>query len=283
MKVRIISYMGDGQDIQRSRLEWHNKQLDWLLARGLDVTIFDQGYKEGWYRSDPSITYARYHGPLLRPGPARNCLLEDFYAGDEDWTVMADNDSVLIDQMDGHSIFSLVPQIQENIYIISPINGALRGYPWRAKPDFFSDFLVLERHVELKGSFWFLRKPPEPIWFNDLDICEDGDFVYQFVRKGLGSFYCQNIALREFASGPSSSTLFTPKQRKALLDVAKEKLAATHDCMRFANGRLNKRGFIDKFWQGPSGHIIEKQMLGFAPSHKKLFSEGHTLTLLKQT
>lgn len=261
MKVRIISYMGDGEAMQRNRLAWHNKQLDWLLERGLEVAVFDQGYQQNWYRSDRAITYARYHGPVLRPGPARNHLLEEFYSGDEAWTVMADNDSILLDEMDGHSVFNLVPQIQDNIFIISPINGALRGYPWRAKPDFHSDFLVLERHVELKGSFWFLRKPPEPIWFNDIEICEDGDFVYQFIRQGLGSFCCQNIALREFASAAASSTLYKPNERKALLDLSKSQLAAKYDGMRFENGRLQKRDFIGKFWQGPNGHIIDKQAL----------------------
>ena len=99
MKARIISYMGEGEALQRKRLAWHNQQLDWLLERGLEIVVFDQGYRENWYRADPAITYARYKGPLLRPGPARNPLLEDFYASGETWTVMADNDAILLDQM----------------------------------------------------------------------------------------------------------------------------------------------------------------------------------------
>ena len=258
MKARIISYMGDGSALQQKRLAWHNRQLDWLLARGLEVVVFDQDYKESWYRSDPAITYARYKGPLLRPGPARNELLRDFYASGETWTVMADNDSVLVDEMDGHAIFSLLPEVADNIYIFSPINGAIRGYPWKAKPDFFADFLVFERLVDLKGSFWFLRKPPDPIWFHDMEIGEDGDFVYQFVQQGLGTFQCHNIALREFAAYEGSSTLYDMETRKTVHAKAKAFFAGTFPGMRYENGRLNKHAFIARFWQGPRGHTIEK-------------------------
>jgi len=258
MKVRIISYMGEGEALQQKRLDWHNRQLDWMLERGLEVVVFDQGYKDNWYRSDSAITYARYNGPLLRPGPARNCLLEEFYASDEAWTVMADNDSVLIDEMDGHAIFDLLPQIGDNIYIFSPINGAIRGYPWKAKPDFFADFLLFERLVDLKGSFWFLRKPPDPIWFRDMEIGEDADFVYQFVQHGMGAFQCHNIALREFAAYDGSSTLYDMDYRREVHVKAKEFFANTYPGMRFESGRLNKREFIAKFWQGPKGHVIEK-------------------------
>lgn len=258
MKARVISYMGDIGALQQKRLALHNRQLDWLLARGLEILVFDQGYQESWYRSDPGITYARYKGPLLRPGPARNELLKEFYASSETWTVMADNDSVLVDERDGHTIFGLLPQVADNIHIFSPVNGAIRGYPWKAKPDFFADFLVFERHVELKGSFWFLRNPPEPLWFRDMEIAEDGDFVFQAVMAGLGVFQCHNIALNEFAAYEGSSTLYDMETRKTVHAKAKAFFAETYPGMRFANGRLNKREFIARFWQGPHGHTIEK-------------------------
>ncbi len=256
MKARIISYMGEGEELQRKRLAWHNQQLDWLLERGLEVVVFDQGYRENWYRGDSTITYARYKGPLLRPGPARNPLLEDFYASDETWAVMADNDAVLLGEADHRTIFDLLPQVADNIYIFSPVDGAVRGYPWRLKPDFFSDFLVFERHVELKGSFWFFRKPPQPIWFQDFTVGEDGDFVFQAVMAGLGVFQCHNIGLHEFAS--QTSTLFDMETRKRAHAEVKAHFAATYPGMRYANGRLNKHEFITRFWQGPRGHTVEK-------------------------
>lgn len=260
MKARIISYMGEGETLQRKRLDCHNRQLDWLLERGLEIVVFDQGYKENWYRSDSHIAYGRYKGPVLRPGPARNPLLDDFYAREEEtWTVMADNDAVLLDEMDGRAIFDLLPGIADNIHLFSPVNGALRGYPWKAKPDFYADFLVFERYVELKGSFWFLRKPPEPLWFRDIAAGEDGDFAFQVVMAGLGVFQCHNIALNEFAM--QTSTLFDMERRKALHAASKASFAETYPGMRYENGRLNKRDFISRFWQGPRGHTIEKALL----------------------
>ena len=262
MKARIISYMGEGETLQGKRLAWHNRQLDWLLERGLEIVVFDQGYKENWYRSDSHIAYGRYKGPLLRPGPARNPLLDDFYARDEEtWTVMADNDSILLDEMDGQTIFDLLPGLADNIHLFSPVNGAIRGYPWKAKPDFYADFLVFERLVDLKGSFWFLRKPSEPIWFRDMEIGEDADFVYQLVQQGYGTFQCHNIALREFAAYDGSSTLYDMEYRKAVHAKTKAFLAETYPGMRYENGRLNKRDFINRFWQGPRGHTIEKALL----------------------
>lgn len=256
MKARIISYMGEGEELQRKRLAWHNQQLDWLLERGLEVVVFDQGYREDWYRSDPAITYARYKGPLLRPGPARNPLLEDFYASGETWTVMADNDAILLDQMDGHAIFGLLPKVAENIHIFSPINGAVRGYPWKDEPAFFEHYLVFERHVELKGSFWFLRQPPTPLWFRDMMIGEDGDFVFQAVMAGLGVFQCHNIALREFAG--QASTLFDIETRKRVHAEGKAFFADTYPGMRFEKGKLHKKDFITRYWQGPRSHTIAK-------------------------
>jgi hypothetical protein len=40
---------------------------------------------------------------------------------------MADNDSILLDEMDGQTIFDQLPGIADNIHLFSPINGAIRG------------------------------------------------------------------------------------------------------------------------------------------------------------
>jgi len=225
----IISYLGEGK-VRETRLEHHNRQIDWLLKNKPDmpIHILAQHYKETEYRNEDNIDYTiipKDHD-VLRPGPARNVLLRDYYDSDYDMCIFLDNDSVLYDtkehHMEGGKIFETLENVWDNKLIRECVDLFVPIVPrwepfskmYRENKEMIDNNLVFRRTGILKTSLWFFKNISKHknmrIYFDEsFDEIEDGEFIMAAVAEGLGTYKCMNIVLNEFAGGPENSTLFS--------------------------------------------------------------------------
>lgn len=225
----IISYLGKGK-VRETRLVHHNKQIDWLLKNksDLDINILAQHYEEGEYRTESNIHYTiipKDHD-ILRPGPARNVLLEEYYDSDYDMCIFLDNDSILYDtkdhHMEGGKIFESLEKIwdddlmQDHVDLFTPIVPRWEPFTkmYKENKELIDSALVFKRTGILKTSLWFFKNVAKhkdmKLFFDEsFDEIEDGEFIMAAVAAGLGTYKCMNIVLNEFSGGPENSTLFS--------------------------------------------------------------------------
>lgn len=89
MFIGIISYLPDDITIRQKRLQAHKKQIDNLQKFNLPIYVVAQNYKQNEYIK--GVNYI-YMGAKLGPSGARNLLLKQFYATNQDFMWMLDDD-----------------------------------------------------------------------------------------------------------------------------------------------------------------------------------------------
>lgn len=222
-RARIISWMGKASVLEK-RLKAHNRQIDWLLERGIKPLVFAQEWQDQWYRSD--VDYIKWSGPRLLPGAARNHLLEEFYSTDENFSIFADDDSILYDDVqhcDGKEFISIFNNIE-----ISELNNIDTFLPISPRQTPFSEmfsqnenklkkFLWFKLAHRAKGSFFVLRNMKKfynKEYYIDHELFqkpdgtmvggEDNHFNLTLLRDGYGCYELQNILLNELAGNDST-------------------------------------------------------------------------------
>lgn len=163
-------------------------------------------------------------------GEGRNHMLDDFYASDRQWIVMADDDITL------YTHRYLTAKWLDNVEL------------WQQQDDvdYFSLNSNNETHRQMMKSWWdtaefnqqfvykrdftptkihIFRKPPKKLYFEKWYGYEDYDFAFQFLQQGLRVARLLNVFLRE--QGFDKSSLFKDHQhRKECYAEAKKHLVA---------------------------------------------------------
>lgn len=220
----IINWFGTDDKIKSARRKYHTNQIDWLVEKGLDATIFPQEYEQSDY--DVRVKYIEHsYNHVLFPGEARNELLNIFYDSDEDYAIFADSDSILwnddkhLDSKDFIDIFNNIPMKElSDIDLIVPVapNEEPFNSFWNDNRELVANNLVFERKPCIKGSLFILKNLNKhyrtKLFFDTENFAkiendqrkmiagEDNDFSLNLLKNGFGSYVCRNIVLKEFAS-----------------------------------------------------------------------------------
>jgi len=218
----IISWFGSGDKVQK-RIEIHDRQLQWAFDNDLTPVVFAQNYIDKQYRDN--VEYIKYSGDVLLPGEARNKLLEHFYASDEDYAIVADNDCYLYKGAKYGANDTFVETFRNipfsnltYIDMFTPLDPSLKPFTkelaenklsdetsWRFTPAFIAQGIFvlknLKKHhgVEIYFDDAFI-KPDRSIL-----ACEDQDFPINLIHHGFGSFILNNIIKKEEAASSNST------------------------------------------------------------------------------
>lgn len=223
--VGIISYFGHTPETRKVRRKIHNFQLRWFKNQGFskeEVYVASQYYQPNEYKK----SYATYldcafPNAKLKPGAARNFLLERFYKTDADWFILADNDSVLDFRDDtrhkGNIIQWLKENDQEEVQCFVPVapnvpgQGAWKDY-FKSKSDKLDNNWIFERG-KTKTSFMFLKNLKKHYGFEQyfdegekFQSGEDWAFGIDLQIKGYRAMWCRNMILREMGGMKHAGT-----------------------------------------------------------------------------
>lgn len=215
-KIYIISWLGRDDAMRAKRLAYHQRQLEWVHKQGLQPVVLAQDYELD--ELQPNVDY-RHHSKML-PGFARDILLKEFYASDDDYAIFADDDAVLHEgqqhalSRDFVELFNSVPMDKlTDIDCFVPLNPARVPFnkTYNSDPTLYKNNFVFARTVALKGSFFVvknLRKyHNKEIYFDQQYFQQpdgkmiggaDIDFGLQILNNNLGLYCLTNTVLKEF-------------------------------------------------------------------------------------
>lgn len=296
--INIISYFGEDPILREKRKSYHEKQLDWAIAKGYDIYINAMCYEENEYRDHESITYIR--NDRMDAGPARNLLLDRFYKSDDDVGLFLDNDTILYPYYDHETIFTLLEDdlkqfINKNVFCfnpayprIDPIHGP-NGMEKVSGSLVQKDSVLAERlktemdfklHYMLQTACMFIINPAKyakgKTFFMDPNFIhkEDNDFGYQFMSSGLGVYKTYNIVMNELGMNNSvmlegSNPALSEQQERKRRDIqAMLQLGSKWNEESSKTEPLNKANFKKRmsFTLGTGTTVIRK-----TPSDEGMF------------
>jgi hypothetical protein len=255
-KIYIISWFGKDIKLRKKRKEYHTKQIDWALSKGLEVIVFAQEYEDSDY--DSRVIYVKnYTTQVVFPSHARNYLLGDFYSTEDEYAMFADNDSILwnddnhLDSRDFIDIFNKIPLTELNdidMFVpIAPNEEPFNSF-WKKNADRVANNLVFERKACCKGSLFVLRNMNKAFGVAPcFDVenfqkdgamigGEDNDFSLGLLNNGFGCYSCKNIVLHELAS--ISNSTWSNKDRANDSKPMKEIFVSKYGLSQ-KNGRLS--------------------------------------------
>ena len=150
-------------------------------------------------------------------GTGRNKMLEEFYASDRQWIVIADDDITLYTHRYNTQWFLDKPELWQNqtevdYFSLNSNNEMHRQMmkSWWDKNE-FNQQLVFKRDMT-PTKIHIFRKPPKPLWFEKWYGYEDYDFALQFINEGMTVARLLNVFLRE--QGFSKSSLFEGQEHR---------------------------------------------------------------------
>ena len=225
MKLHITNYLGNdaqanksGTTIRQSRERTLGLVLDALNNhwREVEVVLWNQQPYQPKHRN------VRVIDTLPQPvASARNEILRNFYASDDNWCAILDNDigvyhdnkdrldtnefirnpSALLDQITGKvSAFSLFFPQQ------SPYDTIKQGTKWSLD---VQNNWVFQPTIQLNALVFHSNYPKifgQEFWYDEtLDIMDDLDFAIQLQRAGLFVGKLQNVFMKEYSN---KSTIF---------------------------------------------------------------------------
>lgn len=213
----IVSYLGEDPLLQKKRLEFHNRQLDWILETSqpsTQIKVFDQNYKSEWKRTDSKIEYYNYSGPVLKQWKVRNIFYQDFYQSNDDLAVFLDNDTVLYDHFDGKSFFKFISEkqqelVKKKIYCFVPIDAAKSPFNQHVKDrkDEYDNNFVFNHTTILRTCFYCMLNLKKhfnrEVYFRDfsenefLGRADDYFFSFDLMRAGFKGFKSFNFILKD--------------------------------------------------------------------------------------
>lgn len=216
MRMYIISWLGDDTS-RETRLNIHERQIEWGLDKGLDVVVNSMEYEPSEYNDN-----VRYIGDdkLRPPGESRNILLEDFYKSSDDYCILADNDSVFRDISEFDFLSSFHDQmddiLKQPLGVITPLNSVRLPFnkEYNSKKEWYDGNMVFEKLTHSKGSLFIVKNFKkfglEPLYFDSAFTDENGkmipeedvEFGLHSIIKGYGCYFSRNIVLKE--NGPST-------------------------------------------------------------------------------
>lgn len=259
----IISYLPN-DSLKAKRLEIHNKQVDYWLAKGLNVLVYAQGYQQDDFRKDVQYI-VNTRGDIDRPGPARNVLLRAFYDSGEDYCLLMDNDIILYEgekYCDSDNLVQILKDIPleslEGVDVFEPLNPTQTPFSafYAEKKDVLSDNLFFKRRPNISGQSLFIRNfkkfGEEPFFYDDwfdektgkIIMGEDVAFGLDLTKKGKGVYSLMN-AVRKDMGWTLSSWCKNPEIRKQAFETLKAILPTLG--VGTKKGNLDWAGFANRY------------------------------------
>lgn len=212
MKAYIVSYLGADPSLIAKRLSIHNRQIEWFKSLDLQIKVFDQNYEDS-FRS-PGVEYFGYSGAVLKQWKVRNIFLKEFYNSDEDYCIIADNDSILYDHFDGKEFIRAFIQNGKEfsnygIDAIVPIDAAKSPFNKYVsdRKDAYDSNYVFNPVLFFRTAFFILRNikkhRKKEIYFRDfsenenLGRADDFFFSHDLNKNGCRCFKTYNIILKD--------------------------------------------------------------------------------------
>lgn len=226
MKIHITNYLGNssqanktGTTIRQSRERSLGQVLEALTTYWQEVEVVlwnQQPYqpKQGNVSVIDTITQ-----PVAS---ARNEILRNFYASDDDWCAIFDNDIGVYhddkDRLDTNEFIAnpqiLLRQLTGKVAAWAPFHpqhtpyDAIREKNGKWNADVLNHWLFLPT-IHLNGLVFHSNYPKiygkEFYYDQTLDIMEDSDFAIQLWRAGLFVGKLQNVFMKEYSN---KSTIF---------------------------------------------------------------------------
>lgn len=258
-KARIISFIPRDEN-ETKRIEAHEKQIDFFLSHGLLVDVVAILPSDAHIIKKEGVTHKIVNEKTL-PGSARNIHLRDFYESDEDFTILADNDSFF--RVDGkyapsglHVLDALKQNDFEGIDLFVPVDGAMTPYTVLLEHPDARDNFVFSRTNFFRGCVMFVRNIKKhydkEIYFSsefevDGNVIpgEDTAFGFKFLENGLGAYRCDTLILKEYMRD-ASSWVNNLEQRKIRNEKMRDTLSDVFTIPRKQSGGLNFSAFLDR-------------------------------------
>jgi hypothetical protein len=231
MKIHITNYLGDqsqanktGTTIRQSR----ERTLGLVLTalndhwQGIEVVLWNQQPYEPKHRN------VRVIDTLPQPvAGARNGILGNFYASDDDWCAILDNDIGVYhddkDRLDTRTFIDhpqrLLDQLTGRVAAFSPFHP--QHTPYAALKDqsgtwnqMVKNNWLFQPTINLNGMVFHSNYPK--IWGREfyydetIDVLEDCDFACQLWKQGLFVGKLQNVFMKEYSN---KSTIFLTQPR----------------------------------------------------------------------
>lgn len=225
MKIHITNYLGNdaqatktGTTIRQSRERSLEQVLDALTThwQGVEVVLWNQ---QPYKPKQENITVIDTDQKLV--AAARNEILRNFYASDDDWCAIFDNDIGVYhddkDRLDTNEFIvnpdKILDQLTGRVAAFAPFqpqhtpyDAIKTGGKWNN--DVMNNWVFLPT-ILLTGLVFHsnYRKLFNQEFYYDetLDIMEDMDFAIQLQRAGLFVGKLQNVFMKEYGN---KSTIF---------------------------------------------------------------------------
>jgi hypothetical protein len=201
MRVYIPSYFGTTDPESRQR--FHLQQLNELVANPniTSVTVLAMNYPHTFSYTHPKIQFI--HTNKIRVAVARNILLNMFFNTDDEWCIIADNDSWLDSHLDFITEISntkfdkrtatLMPLLP-SLFSIDTVKNELT---YLDDPNFIST-VAFYRNLPKHGI--------EPVFYDtSFTINEDVDFGFRILERNLKNYYLPQVSIQSL--GTTNSTL----------------------------------------------------------------------------
>lgn len=228
--IYIISWLGNN-DIRDFRLNIHNQQIEYFIKKNFKIVVFAQAYKPEYYYDHKQVSYIS-SDVVLRPGSARNILLERFYSSNQDMALFADNDSILYHHMQGDNFIDIMNNQFlwcNDIDLFYPVNPQKDNYNvwYNLDPESYKNNLVFRRESRIKGSLFGLRNIKkyyglEYFFPKDFDCDtetgnmipgEEEDLGFFLLSNKKGVYQLRSVVLKEMGSS-STWAPFTDDRNK---------------------------------------------------------------------
>jgi hypothetical protein len=232
MKAYIISYFGEKLETQWRRQALHYQQLCCLLQQpGItEIVILAQDYdklmKNGVVTrpphylllDHPRIRYV-WQSTVLKPGAARNVLIQDFNQTQEPWAMFLDNDAVLDPRWHGTEVVNIIERNATQLAAIASVLSVMspRHQPYtrylEANAQLLTTHLPLHKTNYNKTTLFFLRNETlmgnAPITFDETLPCLE-DYEYQARQLAMGGaiYQMKSVIMNDMGCNEKHSTLF---------------------------------------------------------------------------
>jgi hypothetical protein len=277
MKIHITNNLGSnaqanksGTTIRQSRERSLEQVLDALNDhwQGVEVVLWNQQPYQPKHRN------VRVIDTLPQPvAAARNEILRNFYASDDDWCAIFDNDSGAYhddkDRLDSNEFIAdpskLLNQLTGKVAAFSPFDPVLTPYTTLQdkKAQWLSDYKnnwVFKNSLMFRCQHWHsnYRKIYNKEFYYDesLDVWEDVDFAIQLQQAGLFVGKLQNYFMKEYSN---KSTIF-----KVQPTIMTHNGKMDWDDRDDRNGRgENSKRAIEKKWSKSWEDILKQKSSDF--------------------
>ena len=278
----IISWLGNNEEMVTQRMKYHDNQLKWCFENNIQPVVFAQNYKDEYYREN--VIYIKHYGDVLKPGQARNVLLNHFYNSEEDFAVVADNDVYLYKGEKYGANDTFVQTMKdtdvskfEHVDCFYPLNPAFvpftkdlakhkhsDSYSWRMKPGYIAACFFALKNLKKHHN--------KEIYYDDAFVLPDGsmlpaedqDFPINMIHNNMSCFLCPNIIKKD--EGHNSISTWSPTDK----DVWRERC-------------LNGLNFIADKWNLPNIKTLAPSSVWMRVLKQRNYKMNDTFVFHKET